>query len=60
MATLGFRIDSKIRSEGKDYVVQDGEVLAFRFNVETSWEDPRRLVSTFMEILSTPERVLKQ
>ena len=23
----------KLRSEGKDYVVQDGDVLLFRFNV---------------------------
>ncbi len=23
----------KMRSEGKDYVVQDGDVLLFRFNV---------------------------
>ncbi len=29
----GAREAGKLRSEGKDYVVQDGDVLLFRFNV---------------------------
>ncbi|HSE75542.1 MAG TPA: DUF933 domain-containing protein, partial [Dongiaceae bacterium] len=29
----GARDAGKLRSEGKDYVVQDGDVLHFRFNV---------------------------
>ena len=29
----GARDAGKLRSEGKDYVVQDGDVLLFRFNV---------------------------
>src|SRR5206468_2968382 len=29
----GAREKGKLRSEGKDYVVQDGDVLLFRFNV---------------------------
>jgi ribosome-binding ATPase YchF (GTP1/OBG family) len=29
----GARDKGKLRSEGKDYVVQDGDVLLFRFNV---------------------------
>src|SRR2546430_14090742 len=29
----GARDTGKLRSEGKDYVVQDGDVLLFRFNV---------------------------
>ena len=30
---LGARAAGKLRSEGKDYVVQDGDVMLFRFNV---------------------------
>ena len=30
------RAAGKMRSEGKDYVVQDGDVILFRFNVEVS------------------------
>ena len=29
----GAREAGKLRSEGKEYVVQDGDVLLFRFNV---------------------------
>ncbi|HMC90830.1 MAG TPA: DUF933 domain-containing protein, partial [Allosphingosinicella sp.] len=29
----GAREAGKLRSEGKDYVVQDGDVMLFRFNV---------------------------
>jgi ribosome-binding ATPase YchF (GTP1/OBG family) len=29
----GARDAGKLRSEGKEYVVQDGDVLHFRFNV---------------------------
>jgi ribosome-binding ATPase YchF (GTP1/OBG family) len=29
----GARDAGKLRSEGKDYVVQDGDVMLFRFNV---------------------------
>ena len=29
----GARETGKLRSEGKDYVVHDGDVLLFRFNV---------------------------
>jgi len=29
----GMRVAGKLRPEGKDYVVQDGDVLHFRFNV---------------------------
>jgi ribosome-binding ATPase YchF (GTP1/OBG family) len=29
----GARDAGKLRSEGKDYVVQDGDVMHFRFNV---------------------------
>ena len=29
----GAREKGKLRSEGKDYVVQDGDVMLFRFNV---------------------------
>jgi len=29
----GARDAGKLRSEGKEYVVQDGDVLLFRFNV---------------------------
>ena len=29
----GAKDAGKIRSEGKDYVVQDGDVMLFRFNV---------------------------
>ena len=29
----GAREAGRMRSEGKDYVVQDGDVLLFRFNV---------------------------
>jgi ribosome-binding ATPase len=29
----GAREAGRLRSEGKDYVVQDGDVLLFRFNV---------------------------
>ena len=30
---IGARDGGKLRSEGKDYVVQDGDVMLFRFNV---------------------------
>ena len=29
----GARDEGKLRSEGKEYVVQDGDVMLFRFNV---------------------------
>ena len=35
-ATRGFgreEVTGKLRIEGKDYVVQDGDVIEFRFNV---------------------------
>ena len=28
-----FSVDFQLRSEGKDYVVQEGDVMLFRFNV---------------------------
>ena len=30
---VGAKAAGKVRSEGKEYVVQDGDVLLFRFNV---------------------------
>ena len=30
---VGAREKGKVRSEGKDYVVKDGDVILFRFNV---------------------------
>ena len=32
-ARQGAKDAGKMRAEGKDYVVQDGDVLLFRFNV---------------------------
>jgi hypothetical protein len=42
----GAREKGVVRSEGKDYVVRDGDVMLFRFNVSASAVGRRRDSST--------------